>query len=745
VRTSGNGWAETSVGRGSHPVWSRLGGVLAAVVCVCAWAASSASSVFAEGSVELSTGGDARQRNQLLMGGAASLNPQNRNRYSILRVYARAGETIQLGSSAMGLAGGSDDILVYGPGTSFASSSDPEARAPFPTDPVFSTDVFNCNSDDPGTGRIATRAEELAGPEPSAGDVDAATWIPCELTAPADGIYAIVMMPLDPQSNTGTSGTVANPSVSTNQGAILSIWDVTIRDAAGTVRPGRLFSHRLSLMAPPFGTPPNVSSYVQSRFGYLYRVDLFAQNGAQWELAADDRGVVEAVSGERTFASFQWGTGAVGDTAIVHTQALAPQITGPDRALDGNHPIFFRPPDPSTISGPGGLGETRGYASAPIAPATGLSNLSFTGDGGGQGVTGAGAGGTIEFDSPPQMAGFDYAIEIDLDGNGAFGDASDVADAAHQLAASGQNSYAWDGLDAGGAAPGCGTYEYRLRSTLTEAHVLVSDVDNSAGTRIERLSLPDDPALVDPLAVSYDDLDPYKGTPVTNASPGAITDGISGPTFHAFTSASGRADFVDNWMRLPEISATGSFEVCIPDSPDPPTDSPAGDFPAGDPPPGGSPTANARDGNSPTANAPIGRGGDDAGPVRRRPRLRLAMTATERRIRAGDVAKYTLRVTNPSPRAVRHVRVCDRLPAGVVLVASSRRARISKGRHCWTARRLPALTTRSYTLTVRALAGTAGRRVNRATATGPGTRGTARASRAITVLGRRVAGGGVTG
>jgi hypothetical protein len=40
----------------------------------------------------------------------------------VLHAYARAGETIDMGSSAMGL-GGIADILVYTPGTGFASAT----------------------------------------------------------------------------------------------------------------------------------------------------------------------------------------------------------------------------------------------------------------------------------------------------------------------------------------------------------------------------------------------------------------------------------------------------------------------------------------------------------------------------------------------------------------------------------------------------------------------------------------------
>jgi hypothetical protein len=93
----------------------------------------------------------------------------------------------------------------------------------------------------------------------------------------------------------------------------------------------------------------------------------------------------------------------------------------------------------------------------------------------------------------------------------------------------------------------------------------MSDVEISGGTQIERVSLPSDPALGDPLAASYNDIDPYKGTAFTNASPNAVNNGISGPGFHASTAVSGDSDFVDTWMRLLEVVSSGTLHVRCPD------------------------------------------------------------------------------------------------------------------------------------------------------------------------------------
>ncbi|HEX2071894.1 MAG TPA: hypothetical protein VHF90_09645 [Thermoleophilaceae bacterium] len=675
-----------------------------------------------EGSVDLSVGADNRGRNLLGMYGSGQASASARNQYTILRVYARAGETIQMGSSAMQLTGGEDNIRVYPPGTGFASSTDPTARAAFPGDPVFASHVFDCNVDHAGTGRIATRAEELAGPGPG-------SWTPCEFVAPADGIYPIVMYPSNSSGPVGSS-TVGTPNVTTGQRAGISIWDVTVRDTGGVVQPGRLFSNRLSLWASapgfPVGIAPNTAAYLYTPSGYQYRIDFFDHRGELWQLAGNDRGVVDAATGERLFASFQWGLND-SDTSntLVHTEAVAPHLSQPDTAQDSNYPIFLREPDPVAVGGPEGLASTRGFATAPLAPSDALSGLSFSGAAGEPGGTARGAGGTIGFSSPAQMEGLDYTVEIDLDQSGTFGDGSDVVDDSGELS-SGGNSFAWDGRTADGAMPECGTYPYRVRSTLAEVHLTMSDVESSDGTQIERLSLPGDPALGDPFAASYDDIDPYKGTAVTNASPSAVEGGTSGPTFHGWTGSSGNVDFVDTWMRLPELVAAGALEVrCAQEPVDPPPETPVG-------PPPGVPVG------PPPARAP------DAGRARQRARLVLRKRVDRSRVRAGSRVTFAIRARNHSRGVARRVRVCDRLPAGLVVVRATPRGRLAGGSYCWKVRRLPGRSSKSLRLTVSVLPGVGGRILNRAVVTSANAR-PATARRAIRVVGEWVRGGGVTG
>jgi hypothetical protein len=93
---------------------------------------------------------------------------------------------------------------------------------------------------------------------------------------------------------------------------------------------------------------------------------------------------------------------------------------------------------------------------------------------------------------------------------------------------------------------------------------------------------------------------------------------------------------------------------------------------------------------------------------------------------------------------VRNVRVCDRLPPGLVYVFASPTAKLTESGYYWTTKTLWAGRSRTYRITVRALGGASGRKANRATASSA-MANTDRATRTIRVLGARALGGGVTG
>ena len=105
-----------------------------------ALAVGCASSAHAEGSVDVNTGTNPALIRHILTITTTSLSPP----YTVLRVYANAGERIEMGSSAMGL-GGRSDIVVYPPGSSFGTSTG--GIAPLAHTFPFATPIFDCNTD----------------------------------------------------------------------------------------------------------------------------------------------------------------------------------------------------------------------------------------------------------------------------------------------------------------------------------------------------------------------------------------------------------------------------------------------------------------------------------------------------------------------------------------------------------------------------------------------------------------------
>jgi uncharacterized repeat protein (TIGR01451 family) len=124
--------------------------------------------------------------------------------------------------------------------------------------------------------------------------------------------------------------------------------------------------------------------------------------------------------------------------------------------------------------------------------------------------------------------------------------------------------------------------------------------------------------------------------------------------------------------------------------------------------------------------------------------LGLDKTADRTSVPAGGAIVYTIRVTNKTAVSVRTPHVCDRLPSGLVYVTSTPKAKHANGRYCWTIASVPAHSSKTLKVTVRALGGISGPRTNVATLTGTGVRTVSDGAR-VAVLGATARGGGVTG
>jgi uncharacterized repeat protein (TIGR01451 family) len=124
-------------------------------------------------------------------------------------------------------------------------------------------------------------------------------------------------------------------------------------------------------------------------------------------------------------------------------------------------------------------------------------------------------------------------------------------------------------------------------------------------------------------------------------------------------------------------------------------------------------------------------------------RLSVTKRAARATVRAGATDRFTIRV-RVSRTAAQRLRVCDRLPDGMVFV-SAPGARISGRTACWSVRTLRAGASRTFTVTARAELGARGRLTNRATARATGARAAAGRATVRVLPFQRVRSGGVTG
>jgi uncharacterized repeat protein (TIGR01451 family) len=111
--------------------------------------------------------------------------------------------------------------------------------------------------------------------------------------------------------------------------------------------------------------------------------------------------------------------------------------------------------------------------------------------------------------------------------------------------------------------------------------------------------------------------------------------------------------------------------------------------------------------------------------------LHLRKIASSRSVTAGDRITYRIKVW-ASQAAAHNVKVCDALPLGLSFTGSAPKAKLSRGKECWTIKTLGTGKSRTITIHARALKGTSGRKTNHATATAKGAKG-ARAAATVRV------------
>ena len=483
-------------------------------------------------------------------------------RRTILQVYAKAGEIINVGSSAMGESGSPTDTnrvgngLIYRPGASIDTNFGTDN-----TDPATNSDVLmNCvqqrNNIGDGRGKITTRTQETAGPLPAAGGYN-----PCTYTATADGIYTVVFTGPRGRYREGEPSGIFPLSLDpilngTTQLTGVAGWDITVT-SGGTPINGRVFTNYLAILAGAF-QKVNTQIYVATKDGYQYRANMTDLDPDGAILFSNNRGFTKGSTA--IYRSI--------DTADLNTGTSFQRPNLPDSGTDFTNKIFFNPPDPDAIAALASLG----FASVPQGPLK-FTNFQFLGcentpnqmgtfiengtppnPDNPQCLSNYRGGGTFGFFNPNTTAK-SYTLRIDIDGNGSFTDTKDVILLGTAPGSANVTQF-WDGKDGEGNPVPATTVPLKidLRVNAGETHFPFLDVENSGGVSISLLNLPGTQALTYYNDSTFDNI-PGPGKPAGIPNPDNLLNGAdsSSTPVHIFTGGGnfGNNKGMDQWVLVP--------------------------------------------------------------------------------------------------------------------------------------------------------------------------------------------------
>ena len=423
------------------------------ICCIFLFFLSSSLNLLAEGSKELSSNGGYR----------AYLYSSNTGNQSFpfptlgtMKVYVKAGETINVGSSTQGFGAGTINL-----------------RAPDGSTYTSGTSAT--------TGLIANRSQELAGPLPNAGG-----YTPYTVTVQTgqEGVWEIDFISqsngIDQNENPVPVADNANWTQPT--GIYITAFDVSVRDVSNThFLTGRVFTNIFSGILGTFNVGFNAILNILTKDGYQYTLDNNGQAGNGFTFFVNNKGFRNAANA----ASYQ----SIDDIS-------SPNVQDPradDTPSDITQKIFFNKPAtdlPTTAKTPE---STTWLLNTPAAPT--ISDVTFTGVEGTPGKAGTNPlGGNFNFTTSGSGT---YLIAIDVNKNGIFTDAVDRKLTGN--AGVGANAIYWDGLDGQGNKVASDTLSgYKTNITITttagEVHFPFFDVErNVNGIKLTRLNGPNAP------------------------------------------------------------------------------------------------------------------------------------------------------------------------------------------------------------------------------------------------------------
>ncbi len=311
---------------GREVVYTWLASVLGGVLVLLLLTAP--NNAGAEGSKELTQYGGARPHLEYIVsqvatppgGVTAEFEIAGIQRQTIIYVYAKNGETINLASSVM-----SSDFVANGVTARIVAVPPNAASSPVTFLPGNSLPGSKGTM---GCGHITARVNEVAGPDLTGnGTGPTNSYNSCQInvTSADEGVWEIHFV--SPRANRTTQNNpnpapvaadsdwsfldptltpVATVVGQTIQNTYVAAWDVTVANGTTPI-PGRVYLRSLSVTTGANGTNAGVKSklYVKAYDGALYEVDLNDIDGFTSVFFADTRGAFTTADGKPIYRSLQ--------------------------------------------------------------------------------------------------------------------------------------------------------------------------------------------------------------------------------------------------------------------------------------------------------------------------------------------------------------------------------------------------------------------------------------------------------
>jgi CshA-type fibril repeat protein len=492
-------------------------------------------------------------------------------RRTLFSVYAKQGEVLEMGSSAVGVDSG--DIVVWNPDR---ITDDQAATLPAVTS---GTNGFRCSDQraEPGSpataGMITSRGQEQAGPQAVTGGGNSAGYVPCHYQAPTTGLYKVAFYgPAGPNSNvdgspTGDLNLASGGNFDTTQGTSVAAWDLTVRadDAGATDITGRVFTFALAAFTGANSRPIDQTLYATTLDGYEYRVDTNGLDPNGFVIYGNEQGFLDP-------------EGNPLNHDVLGNGSQMNVVQGGVKLAPPTYPISFSRLSQDTL-------DALHIDDTPTVPV--LSDLRFDGAHTGSN-TYLGHGGTFTFD---QNVHGTYSIVISRDGSD-FDPGKPTNRVLQGVEDTGTHSVVWNGKDNAGDPFPVGTgYAVRAQARAGVYHFPLLDAENSTkgGPSFTLLNAPggDCPFGNNSCTTSFYDDRGYHTSVADVGTPGRELAGGNPPGVdHAdastgYVSTSGQrawggtgstgfgdAKGLDSWTYFPSTTESASLNViAVPDAP----------------------------------------------------------------------------------------------------------------------------------------------------------------------------------